>query len=110
MPLKAAMEVFKTSMPLGGQVVLADTISYESAWWFVRTWLVDEHAQTRTPERIIRLTGLSDFQEVNAPYFRFLLTAPIPTNVLDGGSETGYVVAIYRGPDRTPEQLANHFD
>jgi len=104
------MEVFKTYLFFSdhdqGSPYLIDTIWHRDSWWLVGSWLQSNATGERTPERLVRLSGLA-YQEVQGQSYRFLLNNSIPKAVLDGKEQGEYVVAVYpvlaqiRGPKST---------
>lgn len=77
-----------------GNPYLIDTIQIDGVWWLVGSWIVPHGAEGRTPEIIVRLTGLR-FDEVFDPRYRFLLQNSIPKAALEGQAQDGLVVARY---------------
>jgi hypothetical protein len=77
-----------------GHPHLVDTIFHEGAWWLVASWLQANATGERTPERLVRLTGLRHEEVAGQPY-RFLLNSPIPKSVFDGQAQAGYVAATF---------------
>jgi hypothetical protein len=100
------MKVLKTYLFFegfdGGFPYLIDTICFNGAWWLVGSWLVANATGERTPERLVRLTGLPH-EKASGQEWAFLLNNSLPKSVLDGQARDGYVVADYQVLARSRE-------
>ena len=84
----ASMERTRTLVATSGGIVEVDTIRLENAWWLVCSW--HDGPQAR-PRRIVRLSGLAH-EEVKGQTFRFVLTDPLPAELLAGRALPGFHV------------------
>jgi hypothetical protein len=82
------MERAKTLVSTHGGVSEMDTVRLGDAWWLVCSW--SDTQQTR-PKRVIRLSGLQH-EEVKGQPYRFVLSRPLPTQVLEAIAVAGFHV------------------
>lgn len=106
----AIMEILKTYLFFEdfdpGNPYLIDTISLGGQWWLVATWLQSNTTGERTPERLVRLTGLR-FEEAHGQPYRFRLHNSVPKSVFDGRAQAGFVVATYQALSQSPPPKKN---
>lgn len=92
------METVKTLITFSGfdegRFHLVDTIWHDNAWWLVSTWLQNQATGHKTPERIVRLSGLR-YQELTAEPYRFVLNNAVPISVFEGKQHDAYVIAVF---------------
>jgi hypothetical protein len=84
----ASMEKARTLVATSGGIIEMETIKLESVWWLVCSW--NDGLQTR-PRRVVRLSGLPH-EEVKGQTFRFVLTHPLPAELLAGRALPGFHV------------------
>ena len=83
------MQVLKTIVTNGATILPIDTIPYEGGLWLVPHWTPTPDGQFVTPDRIIRIDGLS-LKKLSPPQpWEYHLLDLVPNGVLDGSVPTG---------------------
>lgn len=83
------MKVTKTLIPTdAGEILLADTITFEAAIWIVPMWLEVPTQGWKRPARIVRISGFRRQKTPAGFPAPWLLGVSIPRAVLDGLSQS----------------------
>lgn len=85
------MQIKKTAIRVGDDVLSIDTIEHEGDFWIVPEWNEDLAAGTMQPERMIRVLP-PDHHPAPGTGFDFSLADSIPIDVLEGRRTLHYDV------------------